>query len=504
MKGSFIKNLHRAFVLTTLLLLTVSLASYITIYQSNRKAVWVNHTERVLEKLELLISNLKDAETGVRGYIITGDPETLEPYVGSYERTAKTHRELVLLTRDNATQQEALSRLSNTISDRYMALTRQVRLKREGKQVALSSVTKGKKIMDEARSLVKEMQREERRLLARRTKQWQTLSSLTPFLIVFITLVSILVTYYFCRELKIVYYKNTKLHRDLQRKSIETERRLKIIQGVADRVAAGDYSVRLNEKQSDILGNLATNLNSMAISLEYSFNAIKELMIKKDDFISIAAHELKTPLTSIKAYLQFIGRAKLESEEGKKVYPFIAKANEQTNRLTNIIKDLLDVARINEGQLALSKIVFSMREAVLEVADEIFYSIKTHELVLEGEPDLFVEADKLRIEQVLVNLISNAIKYSPGSHKIIVEVKQTGPFVRVSVRDFGIGIPKEKLPLVFERYFRVEESSQNYGGMGLGLYISKGIVEKHGGSIGVISNEGRGSTFWFTLPAAQK
>lgn len=310
-------------------------------------------------------------------------------------------------------------------------------------------------------------------------------------------------SYYFCAQLKKTYYKKTKLQQLIQRESIEKERRIAIIERVADKIAAGDYHIRLQEEDSDLLGSLAISLNRMAISLEYSFNEIKALMAKKDDFIGIAAHELKTPLTSIKAYLQFIGRAKLENNDANKIYPFITKANNQVNRLTEIIKDLLDVARINENQLGLKLDNFSMRMAILEASEEIFNSIKTHQLFLEGDPDIVVQADKFRIEQVLINLISNAIKYSPNSDRIIVDIKPEQDLVKVSVTDFGIGIPKDNLQYIFKRYFRVEVTSQNYSGMGLGLYISKGIIKRHGGDMGVNSREGEGSTFWFTLPLKQ-
>jgi two-component system CheB/CheR fusion protein len=289
----------------------------------------------------------------------------------------------------------------------------------------------------------------------------------------------------------------------LLKTNIETAKRIEIIEGIADKIAAGNYQIRVQEEESDVLGSLAISLNRMAISLEYSFNEIKALMVKKDDFIGIAAHELKTPLTSIKAYLQFIGRTKLESHESAKIYPFVAKANKQVNRLTEIIKDLLDVARINENQLGLTLDTFSIRSAILEASEELLNSVKTHELVLEGEPDITVEADKFRIEQVIINLLSNAIKYSPSSNKIIVEVKKEDNAAKVIVTDFGIGIPKENLQYVFHRYFRVEVTSQNYSGMGLGLYISKGIIERHGGKMGVLSKENQGSTFWFTLPLQQ-
>lgn len=503
MKASFIKKLHKAFLISIILLCTMAAIAFIVITTSNKRAEWVQHTQIVIEELEYLLSEMKDAETGVRGYIITGDSTTLEPYNGFFERAVKSFNKIQTLTKDNAEQQKTLPLLKQRIEVRQAILISHIKNKNSN-TFNQALFNEGKKVMDEARALVNIMQERERALLKQRSKMWQTLSAITPYMIILITLVAAIISYYFCANLKRTYYKKIKLQQNLQNQNIKTKQRILIIENVANKIADGNYHIRLDEEESDVLGTLAISLNQMALSLESSFNEIKALMAKKDDFIGIAAHELKTPLTSIKAYLQFMGRVKFENSDGAKIYPFISKANSQVNRLTEIIKDLLDVSRINENQLGLKLDSFTIREAILEASDEIFNSIKTHQLILEGDPDILVEADKFRIEQVLINLISNAIKYSPKADKVIAEILREGDFVKVSIIDFGIGIPKENLQFVFHRYFRVEVTSQNFSGMGLGLYISKGIIERHGGKIGVISAENKGSTFWFTLPLVQK
>lgn len=503
MKGSFIKNLHKAFLLSISLLCVMAVISFIAVRESNHRAELVHHTQIVIDDLEYLISQMKDAETGVRGYIITKDPGMLEPYDGSYKRTITSYNKLVRLTIGNAEQQRSLPLLKTLINERYQVLDLNLNLAKSGKPINDAALEKGKNVMDSVRALVKTMQNRENKLLEQRASTWKAFSIITPILIILITLLAAASSYYFCAWLKKTYYEKAKLQQVVQRKSIETENRIAIIENLADKIAAGDYQIRLQEEESDKLGTLSISLNRMAISLDYSFKEIKALMVKKDDFIGIAAHELKTPLTSIKAYLQFVGRIKLSGEEGMKIYPFIAKANNQVNRLTEIIKDLLDVARINENQLGLKLNTFSLREAILEASEELFNSIKTHELLIEGEPDIEIEADKFRIEQVMINLISNAVKYSPKSNKVILEVEQEQNMVKVSVTDFGIGIQNDHLQHIFHRYFRVEVTSQNYSGLGLGLYISKGIIKRHGGELGVNSKEGEGSTFWFTIPLKQ-
>jgi two-component system CheB/CheR fusion protein len=223
-------------------------------------------------------------------------------------------------------------------------------------------------------------------------------------------------------------------------------------------------------------------------------------LIKKDEFISIASHELKTPITSLKAALQIIERASAKGDTIQAVDSFIQKALKQVDKLTDLIKDLLDVTKIQSGKLVLRKTKFSLDELVKECVEEQQNSLATHKLIVESDTGIIVNADKNRIEQVLVNLISNAIKYSPDANKVIISVTHSDHVVKVSVTDLGIGIPKDKLPLIFDRFYRVDDGSQRYAGLGLGLYISAEIIQRHGGHISIESTLGKGSTFWFVIP----
>jgi len=129
-----------------------------------------------------------------------------------------------------------------------------------------------------------------------------------------------------------------------------------------------------------------------------------------------------------------------------------------------------------------------------------FAQAEKHQLLIEGETNIEIHADKNRLEQVLVNLLSNAIKYSPGAEKVIIKVTNSDDGVKIAVTDFGIGIPKIKQQYLFDRFYRVDDSSQRYAGLGLGLYISSEIVRQHHGHINIESEEGKGSTFWFVIP----
>ena len=228
--------------------------------------------------------------------------------------------------------------------------------------------------------------------------------------------------------------------------------------------------------------------------------ATRELLNKKDEFISIASHELKTPITSLKASLQIMERASLKGESIKTVDAFIQKAIRQVDKLTELIKDLLDVTKIHSGKLILRKTNFVLDELIVECVEELQSSSKKHQLIIEGATAIEIYADRNRLEQVIINLVANAIKYSPNADKVIISVEKTDEGIKVAVTDFGIGISAEKIPLIFDRFYRVDEDSQRYAGLGLGLYISSEIIQQHKGSINIESKIGKGSTFWFVIP----
>lgn len=219
---------------------------------------------------------------------------------------------------------------------------------------------------------------------------------------------------------------------------------------------------------------------------------------RKDEFISIASHELKTPLTSIKAYVQLVERL-LHQDKKDQVEVYLVKTNNYIDRLNNLIADLLDVSRIQAGRLQFNMGEFDFDEMVTEAIESIQNTSTTHKIIKIGEVDAIVTGDKQRLEQVINNFLTNAIKYSPGQSKVEVEVKKDGNTIQVAVRDFGIGIAEEKLNKVFDRFYRVESAANKFPGLGIGLYISLEIIKRHKGKIWVESEEGKGSIFYFSI-----
>jgi two-component system CheB/CheR fusion protein len=220
---------------------------------------------------------------------------------------------------------------------------------------------------------------------------------------------------------------------------------------------------------------------------------------KKDEFLGIATHELRTPITSMKAALQSLERSVLTGFEPDKSISLVSLANKQVNKLTNIVNDLVDVSKIQAGKLRLNKSEFLLSNSFKEVINELEYQYPGYPFEIKINSEIVVNADKIRIDQVILNLLSNAVKYSQPKGVVHIRIEQILDGMRCSVYDEGIGIPIELQPFVFDRFFRVHASSQMFSGLGLGLFISSEIIKQHGGKIGVESTAGKGSCFWFIL-----
>jgi PAS domain S-box-containing protein len=225
-----------------------------------------------------------------------------------------------------------------------------------------------------------------------------------------------------------------------------------------------------------------------------------ELKKQRENFISIASHELKTPLTSLQACLQIMHRL---IETDTVITDKLKKLSESSKRnimkLGSLVGDLLDSTKISKGQLNLNISSFNISELVEKCCNHVRLEGK-YNITYKGDLSLKIRADEQKIDQVLVNLVNNAVKYAPESKEIVVEVEELSESVKISVIDFGKGISKEQIPFLFDSYYQVDNGSNNIHGLGLGLYISAEIIKKHNGKIGVESEIGKGSTFWFALP----
>jgi len=223
------------------------------------------------------------------------------------------------------------------------------------------------------------------------------------------------------------------------------------------------------------------------------------LKLQKEGFISIASHELKTPVTVLRANTQLIERKmKIGGLITADLVKFCTVTAKNVLKLNHLVDDLLNSTRIDRGELELHKTIFILADVIKGCCTHIRLEGK-YKITNTGENLVQVYADQFKIDQVLVNLVNNAVKYAPESLEIIINVEKIKGFIKVTVSDRGEGIEPEHIAKLFDRYYRTN-SANRASGLGLGLYISKEIVTKHGGDIGADSVVGKGSNFWFTLP----
>ncbi len=247
--------------------------------------------------------------------------------------------------------------------------------------------------------------------------------------------------------------------------------------------------------QRDAAGNI-----QMWVGTSTDIQEMKEQDQQKDFFISMASHELKTPITSIKGYVQILQSTYQKSEDGF-LKNSLRVIDRQIATLTNLISDLLDVSKIKSGSLAFNKENFDISSLIMDVVNEIRHINPDYSITFSKTGSVMVYADKGRIGQVLINFLTNAVKYSPNSKKVTVKNFVKDDQVLVSVEDSGIGISKIDQQKIFERFYRVEgKNEKTFPGFGIGLFIASEIVKRHDGKIGVTSEPGKGAVFFFSIP----
>lgn len=261
-------------------------------------------------------------------------------------------------------------------------------------------------------------------------------------------------------------------------------------------MAAGDYrwhlgyAVPFKSEQGETIAWFGTNTD---------IEDQKQEMSRKDEFIGIASHELKTPLTSLKGYLQLISLYKKEPVPAT-VEKYLHKANEAINKLQYLVNDLLDVSKIRAGKLEYAVQSFPVSQLIINCVENAVHIYPGHQISFSIADDFVVSGNMERLEQVMMNLVSNAVKYSPKDSQVLINTVKKGYTGRISVTDFGIGLSDAQKEFIFDRFYRVEDKKFKTSGLGIGLYISAEIVKAHQGTIGVESKLGEGSTFYFELP----
>ena len=292
---------------------------------------------------------------------------------------------------------------------------------------------------------------------------------------------------------KIIFPEDKEMSLDKWKHSIETGEEFTIENRLLDHDGKYQWHMGRAIPIKDDEGNITAWMGSYTNIQEQKI--AEEL---KDEFIGIASHELKTPLTSASGYIQLLLLSLNEDDKEATLYGI--KVSEAINRLKNLISELLDVSKITSGELNYNITKFDFNQLMDDTIKDIGQISNSHKILKTGKCKSKITGDRDRLQQVITNLLNNAIKYSPKANKVSVTIEENDKYLEVSVRDYGVGINKKYLDKIFERYYRVESHSKEFQGMGIGLYISNEIIRRHEGKIWAESTAGSGTTFHFTLP----
>jgi PAS domain S-box-containing protein len=264
-----------------------------------------------------------------------------------------------------------------------------------------------------------------------------------------------------------------------------------VIKKGGDVITIGWYTSLLKDSNENVIGMLASGDD---------ITKRKEIDRMKTEFVNTVSHEIRTPLTLILALVQLLlNNEKLDKDKIKKYYNTIYK---EATRLSQLVNDFLDIQKIESGIHAFNKERMSIVDAIDEVI-ELYEVTGDYNIILDLDKGHYsdIYGDYLKIKQLITNLISNALKYSPDNDEVTIKLREKDGFIFVSVIDKGIGIPQDSIPMLFTKFYRVDSSDhRKVSGTGLGLVICKEIITAHGGDIGVNSRFGEGSEFYFFVP----
>lgn len=269
-----------------------------------------------------------------------------------------------------------------------------------------------------------------------------------------------------------------------------------------------DENMLMRKDNSEFWGSGSTaslwdNKNNIRgfVKIVRNMTTLKEIEKQREDFISVASHELKTPVASMQIYTQLLQKYyKNNPIPNKEPSQYLSRIAIQLRHLQDLMNTLLDLSQVGQKKITLQKEPTNITKLIHNTIESVSSTQTTHKIIQRGTIKKIIPLDQRRIEEVMTNLLTNAIKYSPEAKQIIVQLQETQRSIKISVQDFGMGIPKDKIRKVFDRFYRASEEENYVPGLGLGLYISQQIMKAHGGSLSIKSILGKGSTFTMLLP----
>ena len=489
------------YVLALCFVLIIGIISFQSTEKLSETAHWKTHTHQVLGALKKLISGMQDAETGQRGYIITGEVHYLEPYHNAKQNIDSYLKTLLTLTLDNPLQQNRLAQLEILIhgeGGKFAELEETVRRRTAdgfdaAKAIVLSD--KGKDIMDEIRAQVVVMEQEELQLLKVRSLEAEQTINYTRMIILLSTLLA------FSFLIVVGLFTITSIARPLE-----------VVSLVARRIALGELGLKVEiGERKDEVGDLAKAFNFMvdsqearAVELVDAITEAKEANEAKSEFLANMSHEIRTPMNGILGMLKLLQHTELSGRQAD----YTIKAQDATLALLTIINDILDFSKIEAGKMSIEYSSFVFDDVMRDLSAILSANLSDKDVevlfALDVNMSPSLMGDSLRLRQVLLNLAGNAIKFTERgevvvSTRVISEEKESQR-IEFSVTDTGTGIPVDQLEHIFSGFGQAESStSRRFGGSGLGLAICKELVELMGGKLEVESVLGKGSRFFFNM-----
>jgi signal transduction histidine kinase len=478
--------------LSAAIVLAFGLMAYSRARSSDDAAQQVGHTYQVIETNAQLLNRMVDAETGQRGYLITGDTAYLDPFRGASRDVTDRLAELRRLTADNPLQQRRLDTLEDLERRRFATLDARIRMREstgfERSRAEFIGGQGGKPLMDSVRRVIAEIDTEERRLLAARRENQQAFESHVAWIVIggaaaaalLALIVSLMMSHSAANE--------AFLAREVQHR--------------ADEVEAANAQLQDQAAEMEMLNEELQTTNEQ---LEARTAEAEEANRAKADFLANMSHDLRTPLNAIIGYVDLLETGVHGEVEDKQLHD-IGRIKRSANHLRALITDVLEFAKIEAGQLQVTAEDVPMDAVVGEVRPLVEPQAASKGLTLKTScaSGLIARGDREKVDQILVNLLGNAIKYTDAGGRVEVECRRDGKWILTEVRDTGAGIPPNMREMIFSPFVQVESQGHrgNDRGVGLGLAISRELARAMGGDISVRSDLGQGSTFTLRLERA--
>jgi signal transduction histidine kinase len=492
------KKIILGFALAIGVLLLTAGASFWTIRGLSVQTRNVEHTYQVLQEVESITAVLKDAQAGVRGYLLTGDTVYLSPYSIATGQLPASLSRVMGLTTDNLAQQERLDSLRRLVEQEFrilrpMTSTRSA-MDRSAMQTLLDT---DRQTMRQVRLLYNRIHRNEQRLLAQRSQLQDVFERATPILVLVSAVLAIFIVVGLVRKIVQELADNRRLQGELREVNEGVARRISLIRELAEQVVQGDYSVKISDAEKDNLGSLATLLNRMTQTLDESFSALEKRNQELDQFAYVASHDLKAPLRGVRTIVKWI-EEELAAELSPQMRTYLEQMKGRLARLEDLINGLLAYARV--GRSTQQHELVDSAQLVREVGDLVV--TPDFRLGIDADMPTFV-TDRLSLQQVFTNLLSNAAKYHHrGAGHLTVTCRELDQAYEFRVQDDGPGIAPEYHQKIF-LLFQTLRDRNTAESTGIGLSIVKKIIDEQKGTIRVESAVGQGAAFIFTWPKGE-